>query len=261
MVTTKKMGYHRVHALACGKQVEVTAVVLDSRFTRYCVSMLPTEHRQLLMLLAFHVAGLFMVAIPNTARKQIAVKYNMHYMMYFFASLAAGAFTTSNIAYVGSQPCNGQAAAKNLAATGARDMAALALRQRVSRHWGSHKQGQVVEAKALDHLLCVRVDLKRSHRWVKRRHLGHVLVLTLTLLLLELERDATNRAALDTPHKMGRETSDLVAKALRRHNGHLVDHLLVGVEVHRVKARVVLFDEDTSSALGSLRADATLQCC
>ena len=148
--------------------------------------MLPTEHRQLLMLLAFHVAGLFMVAIPNTARKQIAVKYNMHYMMYFFASLAAGAFTTSNIAYVGSQPCNGQAAAKNLAATGARDMAALALRQRVSRHWGSHKQGQVVEAKALDHLLCVRVDLKRSHRWVKRRHLGHVLVLTLTLLLLEL---------------------------------------------------------------------------
>ena len=183
------MEYHRVHALACGKQVEVTAVVLDSRFTRYCVSMLPTEHRQLLMLLAFHVAGLFMVAIPNTARKQIAVKYNMHYMMYFFASLAAGAFTTSNIAYVGSQPCNGQAAAKNLAATGVRDMAALALRQRVSRHWGSHKQGQVVEAKALDHLLCVRVDLKRSHRWVKRRHLGHVLVLTLTLLLLELERE------------------------------------------------------------------------
>ena len=140
MVTTKKMEYHRVHALACGKQVEVTAVVLDSRFTRYCVSMLPTEHRQLLMLLAFHVAGLFMVAIPNTARKQIAVKYNMHYMMYFFASLAAGAFTTSNIAYVGSQPCNGQAAAKNLAATGARDMAALALRQSQARA-GCRSQG------------------------------------------------------------------------------------------------------------------------
>ena len=112
-----------------------------------------------------------------------------------------------------------------------------------------------------DSLLCVRVDLERSHRWVKRRHLGHVLVLTLTLLLLELERDAANRAALDTPHKMGRETGNLVAEALGRYNGHLIDHLLVGVEVHRVKARVVLLNENTSSALGSLGADATLQCC
>ena len=68
MVTTKKMEYHRVHALACGKQVEVMAVVLDSRFTRYRVSMLPADHRQLLMLLVFHVEGLFMVAIPNTTR-------------------------------------------------------------------------------------------------------------------------------------------------------------------------------------------------
>ena len=86
--------------MASGKQVEVTAAALEPRFTRYRVSMLPADHRQLLMLLVFHVEGLFMVAIPNTARKQIAVKYNMHYMMYFFASLAAGAFTTSNIAYV-----------------------------------------------------------------------------------------------------------------------------------------------------------------
>ena len=68
-------------------------------------------------------------------------------------------------------------------------------------------------------------------------------------------------ALLDSPHKLGRVTSDLVAKALLWQNVHLVDHLLVGVEVHRVKARVVLLDEDTSSALGSLRADATLQCC
>lgn len=140
-------------------------------------------------------------------------------------------------------------------------MATLALRQRVGRHRGSHSQRQVVKAKAVDHLLRVRVNLERSHRWVKRRHLGHVLILALTLLLLELERDATNRAALDTPHEVGRETSNLVAETLRGHNGHLIDHLLVGVEVHRVEARVVLLNENTSCALGSLGADATLQCC
>ena len=85
--------------------------------------------------------------------------------------------------------------------------------------------------------------------------------LALTLLFLKLERDTTDRTTLDAAHQVGGEARNLVAEALRGHNGHLVDHLLVGVEVHRVKARVVLLDEDTSSALGSLRADATLQCC
>ena len=148
-----------------------------------------------------------------------------------------------------------------LAAAGTWDVAALTLRHLLRRHRSCNSHWKVVKAKTVNHLLRVGVNLKRSNRRVKSRHLWNILVLALALFFLKLERDATNRAALDTPHKMGRETSDLVAKALRRHNGHLVDHLLVGVEVHRVKARVVLLDEDTSSALGSLRADATLQCC
>lgn len=82
--------------------------------------------------------------------------------------------------------------------------------------------------------------------------------LALTLLLLELEADTTDGAALDTLHQVGGETGDLVAEALRGDNGDLIDDLLVGVEVDRVKARVVLLNEHTRSALGSLSANATL---
>ena len=61
--------------------------------------------------------------------------------------------------------------------------------------------------------LGVGVDLKTSDARVEGGDLGHVVVLALTLLLLELEGDATDGALLDTLHQVGRETSDLVAKA------------------------------------------------
>lgn len=59
---------------------------------------------------------------------------------------------------------------------------------------------------------------------------------------------------------MGSEASNLVAQALGRHNGNLVNHLLVEVEVDRVKTRVVLLNENTRGALDGLGADATLYC-
>lgn len=85
--------------------------------------------------------------------------------------------------------------------------------------------------------------------------------LALTLLFLKLERDTTDRTTLDAAHQVGGEARNLVAEALRGHNGHLVDHLLVGVEVHRVETGVVLLNQNASGALGGLGADATLRGC
>lgn len=55
---------------------------------------------------------------------------------------------------------------------------------------------------------------------------------TLTLLLLELEGDTTDRATtLDALHQMGDETGNLVAETLRWDDGNLLGNLLVGVEI------------------------------
>ena len=61
--------------------------------------------------------------------------------------------------------------------------------------------------------LGVRVDLEAGGGGVERRDLGDVVVLALTLLLLELERNTTDGTLLDTLHQVGREASNLVAKA------------------------------------------------
>lgn len=148
-----------------------------------------------------------------------------------------------------------------LAAAGTWDVTALTLRHLLRRHRSCNSHWKVVKAKTVNHLLRVGVNLKRSNRRVKSRHLWNVLVLALALFFLKLERDATNRATLDTPHQVRRETSDLVAQTLRRDNGHLINHLLVGVEVNGVQTGVVLLNENTRSALGGLSADATLSKC
>lgn len=146
----------------------------------------------------------------------------------------------------------------HLAAAGARDVAALALGDLRDRHGGGHSNREVVKAEGAHHGVGVGVDLERRNRRVEGRDLRHVLVLALALLLLELERDAAHGATLDAAHKVRGEAGNLVAEALRGHDGNLIDHLLVGVEVHRIEARVVLLDEDARGALGRLSADATL---
>ena len=145
-----------------------------------------------------------------------------------------------------------------LAAAGTWDVAALTLRHLLRRHRSCNSHWKVVKAKTVNHLLRVGVNLKRSNRRVKSRHLRNVLVLALALFFLELERDTTDRTTLDAAHQVGGEARNLVAEALRGHNGHLVDHLLVGVEVNGVQTGVVLLNENTRSALGGLSADATL---
>lgn len=66
---------------------------------------------------------------------------------------------------------------------------------------------------------------------------------SLTLLLLQLERDAADGASLDALHKVGDEASDLVSHALGRNDGNLGSHSLVGVEIEG-QARIVLLDDD-----------------
>lgn len=62
--------------------------------------------------------------------------------------------------------------------------------------------------------LGVGVDLETaSSRGVEGGDLGHVLILPLTLLLLELERDTRDGAALNALHQVGGEAGDLVAQA------------------------------------------------
>ena len=67
--------------------------------------------------------------------------------------------------------------------------------------------------------LGVGINLETSHTGVERRHLGDVVVLPLTLLLLQLEGDTTDGALLDTLHQVGCETRDLVAQALGGDDG------------------------------------------
>jgi len=49
---------------------------------------------------------------------------------------------------------------------------------------------------------------------VEGRDLGHVLILALTLLLLELEGDTTDGSSLDTLHEMGGVAGNLVISPL-----------------------------------------------
>lgn len=81
--------------------------------------------------------------------------------------------------------------------------------------------------------------------------------LALALLFLELEGDAADGALGDTLHEVSGESGNLVAQPLGRHNGHLIEDSLVRVEVIAVQFRVVLLDEHTRRALGSLGANTT----
>lgn len=142
---------------------------------------------------------------------------------------------------------------------GARDVAATA----VSARWGCNVSGDGcgdgngdgVEVEGTEEILGFRVNLNAVAR-VKRGNLGHVVILALTLLLLELEGDTTYGAALNTLHQMGGEARNLVAQAFGRDDSHLINNTLVGVEI-KGEARVVFLNENTGSPLDGLGANAT----
>ena len=61
--------------------------------------------------------------------------------------------------------------------------------------------------------------------------LGNEIHLSLALLFLKLERDASNGSLLDSLHQVGGEASDLVSQSLGLDHGHIVDDALVYMEV------------------------------
>lgn len=146
-----------------------------------------------------------------------------------------------------------------LSAAGTGDVATTALGSLVGGDGGGDADGQAVETERAQHVLGVGVNLEAAgSRGVEGRDLGHVLVLALTLLLLQLERDAADGTTLDTLHEVGGETGNLVAQTLRGDDGDLIDDALVLVEVDVRKTRVVLLDEHARGTLGSLGANSTL---
>jgi len=60
---------------------------------------------------------------------------------------------------------------------------------------------------------------------------GDEIHLSLALLFLKLERDASNGSLLDSLHQVGGESSDLVSQSLGLDHGHIVDDALVYMEV------------------------------
>lgn len=103
--------------------------------------------------------------------------------------------------------------------------------------------------------LGIKINLNVGY--IQSRDFGHVIVLALALLLLQLERDATDGTTLDTAHQMCGETGNLVAEALGRNDGDLIGNLLVSLEVER-EARIIFLDQDAGGLLNSLGTDATL---
>ncbi len=118
----------------------------------------------------------------------------------------------------------------------------------------SHLQaGKVAELKGIKHSLGVGVDL--NNVTIKSGSLGDEVESSLSLLLLELQRDASDGALLDALHQVSNETGDSVSHSLGGNDSHLLSHTLVGVEVEG-EARVVLLDDDTGGLLDGLGADS-----
>ena len=82
--------------------------------------------------------------------------------------------------------------------------------------------------------LGVRVNLESALGDGDGRDLGDVVVLSLPLLLLELERDTSDGSLLNSLHQVGGEPGDLVTESLGGDDGNLVGDSLVGA----VKVRI-----------------------
>jgi hypothetical protein len=76
--------------------------------------------------------------------------------------------------------------------------------------------GDKTYAKVLEEILGLGVDLEQTALGlgvVESRDLGNVLILSLTLLFLELEGDATDGTTLDALHQVGGVSSNLVSES------------------------------------------------
>mmetsp|Transcript_64359 Transcript_64359/g.145164 ORF Transcript_64359/g.145164 Transcript_64359/m.145164 type:complete len:222 (+) Transcript_64359:177-842(+) len=118
---------------------------------------------------------------------------------------------------------------------------------------------ELLEAEFVEHVLGGLVHLARPHLGVEGRHVWHEVEAPLTLLLLELERDAPDGARGDALHEVGGESGNLIAHALGGHDRHLVHDALVGVEVQG-QLLVVLLHNDARVALHGLGTDTPGVC-
>lgn len=89
------------------------------------------------------------------------------------------------------------------------------------------------------------------------RLLRNVVISSLTLFLLEDERDSTDRTTSDSLHQVGNKSGNLVSESLGRDNSDLTADLLVDVEVES-QLGVVPLNDKTCGFLDSLCSYATL---
>lgn len=116
-----------------------------------------------------------------------------------------------------------------------------------------------LETQRLDQVggLGVNLQLTVGVRQVQSGNLWDVLVLSLTLLLLQLEGDTTNRTLLDSLHQVSGVTSNLVSESLGLDLSDLAGQSLVGLEVQG-QLRVKSLDQNLRGSLDSLSSNTTL---
>lgn len=119
---------------------------------------------------------------------------------------------------------------------------------------GELEAGDVLHVHELEHLLGLGVDL--NDVLLQGGNVGHVVIPTLPLLLLQLDGDTPDGGALQPLHEMRDEAGDLVAQRLGRDQRHLLDDALVRVEI-QVQLGVVLLNDDSRGLLDRLGAHAT----
>lgn len=94
---------------------------------------------------------------------------------------------------------------------------------------------------------------------VQSRNLWDVLVLSLSLFLLQLERDTSDWTLLNSLHQVGGVTSNLVSESLGLDLSNLGGQSLVGLEVQG-QLWVVSLDQHLGGSLDCLSSNATLDC-
>lgn len=116
-----------------------------------------------------------------------------------------------------------------------------------------------LETQGLDQVGGFSVDLQLTVGvgQVQSRDLWDVLVLSLTLLFLQLERNTSNWTLLNSLHQVGGVTSDLVSESLGLDLSDLGGQSLVGLKVQS-QLWVESFDQNLRGSLDSLSSNATL---
>lgn len=115
---------------------------------------------------------------------------------------------------------------------------------------------KVAKVEVTKHVLGLSIDFNVVS--VNSRLLRYVVILSLTLLFLELEGDSAHRSLLDALHEMGNETCNHVAQSLRGDDSYFISNSLVGLEIES-ETGVVLLNDDACCLFDELGSDTTLQ--